>query len=627
MDIKQNQLLAEQKVVLQTLAESAAKPACKFLEIGSWIGDSAIVLAKVAQQHGGHLFCVDWWKGNAGTDLADIAVKQDIFSLFWSRICREGLDDIVIPIRSSSDVASKILKKGAFEIVFIDADHRYEAALRDIKQYAPLVSKKSGILCGHDCEGRISDFDKNFLISGKDVDFYESVHCGLVLAVGSTFKDYSINYGIWSVRATSKSDGWESTNLRFPGIKNKRQPIPPPIASTKNYDLFRYGKSIYAAPHSLGNFDVTNENDRGLPTIVKANSLEKIKKLLGEKISSADYPILQESDKGYNFVQYKNRIFALSQTLRKIELRQESENNIRKYQKDGKCIIGNSLDEAKRLVEQSLYKALQKNLDDRDRTIAALQADASKRNEEIERLSSEISQRDESIKALNKEISDRDGNINKLNADISELSKKIDVLKSDISQRDKSIEALNKEISLRDKNIDNLSANIKAFNKRIDTLQSDISQRNKSIEALNKEVSDRDGNINKLNADIKELNKTIVGLKTDVSARDKNIVMLSADINKCNKTIDSLRSDISASNEDIAKLKADVEKRNNSIDSLRAAVSERDESIKALNNEISKRDENIAKLNTEAAETSNYVKNLIEEMADIKSKWYFRLLK
>jgi len=640
MDVKQDQISSEQKVVLQTLAESVAKPACKFLEIGSWLGDSTVVLAKVAQQQGGHLFCVDWWKGNIGTELMDIASKEDIFFSFWQRISREGLEDAVIPIRSKSDVASEILKKRLFEMVFIDADHRYEAVLRDIKQYAPLVNRNEGILCGHDCEGRISDFDSNFLEAGKDVDIYESVHCGAILAVGSTFKDYSINYSIWSVRA--KPHGWEPTNLRFQGIKDKRQPIPPPIGSTKIYDLFRFGKLIYAAPHSLGNFDVTNEKDRSLSTVVKANSLQEMNELLGERISSADYPILLESYKGYNFVQYKNCIFVFSQSLGDINLAYENEANLKKYQQDKKCIISEgSLDEAKHLVDQLLYEVLQESLDERDKTIASLQADVSERNEEIERLNGEISQRDENIARLNadidecsttinglkSDISTRDKNIAKLNADISEFNKRVDALQADISQRDKSIETLNKEISDRDGNINKLNADISGLNKKIDALQSDISQRDKTIEALNKEISDRDGNINKLNADIKELNKTIVGLRTDVSARDKNIVMLSADIDKCNKTIDSLRSDISASNEDITKLKADIEKRNNSIDSLQAAVSERDESIKALTDEVSKRDENIAKLNTELTKTCNCIKDLEAELADIKSKWYFRFFK
>ena len=51
MDLKQKQLASvEQEVVLRTLAESVAYPGCKFLEVGSWLGDSTIILAKVAKE-------------------------------------------------------------------------------------------------------------------------------------------------------------------------------------------------------------------------------------------------------------------------------------------------------------------------------------------------------------------------------------------------------------------------------------------------------------------------------------------------------------------------------------------------------------------------------------------------
>src|SRR5208283_1678579 len=125
---------------------------CKFLEVGSWLGDSTVILAQVAKKHGGHLFCVDWWKGNVGTDLVDIASNMDMFPLFWSTICKEGLEDTVVPIRSRSDLAAKIIKENSFNLVFLDADHRYEGILNDIKQYIPTVNRDHGILCGHDCE-------------------------------------------------------------------------------------------------------------------------------------------------------------------------------------------------------------------------------------------------------------------------------------------------------------------------------------------------------------------------------------------------------------------------------------------------------------------------------------------
>ena len=319
MDVKQDQLLAEQKVVLQTLAESVAKPACKFLEIGSWVGDSTVVLAKVAQQHGGHLFCVDWWKGNPGTELVSIAFIQDVFGVFWSRIRQEGLEDTVTPIRSDSSVASEIFKKGSFEIVFIDADHRYEATLRDIKQYAPLVSRKKGILCGHDCEGRISDFDRSFLKAGKDVDYYESVHCGVVLAVGTSFKDYSIEQGLWSIRATDKKDGWEPTNLRFA--------VPVPLGNYKDYNFVGWLDRIYGIPRKLGHVDLNNEKHRGHPGILSAKTRRKVESLIDGTQRLCFDPKVIGTYKDYNLVKWWNRIYGIHRSLGHVDLNNEKRRN------------------------------------------------------------------------------------------------------------------------------------------------------------------------------------------------------------------------------------------------------------------------------------------------------------
>ncbi|MBM4297406.1 MAG: class I SAM-dependent methyltransferase, partial [Deltaproteobacteria bacterium] len=201
MDFQLSQIPTEaERVVLRKLALCSAQEGCKILEIGSWCGDSAVILGKVAREKNGHLYCVDWWRGSIGTELMEIAEKTEVYSVFWQRIRSEKLEDVVVPIRGRSDVVSEILKTRCFDLIFIDGDHRYESVLTDIRGYGPLV-RKGGILCGHDCEGRVSDYDQGFLYKGKEFDCYETVHCGVVLAVGSIFADYSINRSIWSVRA------------------------------------------------------------------------------------------------------------------------------------------------------------------------------------------------------------------------------------------------------------------------------------------------------------------------------------------------------------------------------------------------------------------------------------------
>lgn len=52
-------------------------------------------------------------------------------------------------IRMTSVEAAKLFPERYFDLVFLDADHSYEAVLEDIRAWRPLV-KTDGLLTGHD---------------------------------------------------------------------------------------------------------------------------------------------------------------------------------------------------------------------------------------------------------------------------------------------------------------------------------------------------------------------------------------------------------------------------------------------------------------------------------------------
>ncbi len=56
-------------------------------------------------------------------------------------------------VRMSSLEAAKLFPKKYFDLVFLDADHTYEALMNDIKAWLPLV-KDGGLLTGHDYGGK-----------------------------------------------------------------------------------------------------------------------------------------------------------------------------------------------------------------------------------------------------------------------------------------------------------------------------------------------------------------------------------------------------------------------------------------------------------------------------------------
>jgi len=272
LDMRIDQLVAQQRLVLRRLAESVAHEGCRLLEVGSWCGDSAVVLGNVAKRNNGKLFCIDWWKGNIGTDLERTAMHQDVFHVFWRRMKKRGLAATAVPIRASSDVVAQVLRQRRFDMVFIDADHRYEQVKRDIANYAPLV-KPGGILCGHDCEGWAEDFDSEMLQAGRDLDYHGNIHCGVVLAVSEAFEDVSINCAVWSVRAGHVPGEWKPTALKFPELPHSGIAPPVLMEEYRAYNLIRYRGSVIAVAHAAGEMDIASLNAEKIAELSRTNML------------------------------------------------------------------------------------------------------------------------------------------------------------------------------------------------------------------------------------------------------------------------------------------------------------------------------------------------------------------
>jgi len=125
-----------------------------FAEIGSWKGRSFSSVFHILKLCGyKNIYTIDTWNGDkdSGYEFSQYheVVAKDIFDEFTTNLKNLGFDGQYTPIKLPSTEASKQFDDEFFDIVFIDADHSYDAVVEDIRAWLPKV-KKDGILCGHD---------------------------------------------------------------------------------------------------------------------------------------------------------------------------------------------------------------------------------------------------------------------------------------------------------------------------------------------------------------------------------------------------------------------------------------------------------------------------------------------
>lgn len=135
------------------------------VEVGSWKGRSTYALAA----SGAKVIAVDTWEGVPH----DPATQRDYYAEAAAdsdAVYQEFLDNTrglnVTAMRMSSHAAAALLMVEygpVFDVVFIDADHAYDAVRDDILAYRPLL-RPGGLLCGHDyergCSGVIRAVDE-----------------------------------------------------------------------------------------------------------------------------------------------------------------------------------------------------------------------------------------------------------------------------------------------------------------------------------------------------------------------------------------------------------------------------------------------------------------------------------
>lgn len=117
------------------------------VELGSWLGASAIPVARSIRRWGGTLACIDTWSGNAFR--ADDEAQSPIMLSSCARnVVQADVSGTIHFIAAATLEAARWWTQ-PIDYLYVDADHSYEAVLADLRAWVPHV-KPNGLIVGDD---------------------------------------------------------------------------------------------------------------------------------------------------------------------------------------------------------------------------------------------------------------------------------------------------------------------------------------------------------------------------------------------------------------------------------------------------------------------------------------------
>ncbi len=132
-------------------------------ELGSFKGRSICAIAPILNERGVDVTLVDTFVGLPDnpyiTEVVSGVQYSDAAQLereLRANVARFGLDPVIL-VEDSATAAARFAD-GSLDLVFIDADHQYDAVLRDLTAWWPKIAP-GGRIAGHDYS---SEIDKRF---------------------------------------------------------------------------------------------------------------------------------------------------------------------------------------------------------------------------------------------------------------------------------------------------------------------------------------------------------------------------------------------------------------------------------------------------------------------------------
>lgn len=130
------------------------KPNSKYLEIGSWMGLSSIMVAFGLLSNTNFfskIYCVDpWYVMPEQENFSSLLDNTNLYQTFLDNISKTKVSRFIKPLRGKSlEVEKNLDPLEKFDVIFIDGEHTFEACYDDIITWLPRLNENA-LMIGHD---------------------------------------------------------------------------------------------------------------------------------------------------------------------------------------------------------------------------------------------------------------------------------------------------------------------------------------------------------------------------------------------------------------------------------------------------------------------------------------------
>ena len=135
------------------------------IEVGSWLGDSAINMANACYKYGvptAGIVCVDTWLGSAEhrvdpAIMAEMELRNGrptLYEAFLANVLAADMEENIVPFPISSEAGALALDfwHVKADLIYLDASHELSLVLLDLIRYREALLNPGGIILGHDFE-------------------------------------------------------------------------------------------------------------------------------------------------------------------------------------------------------------------------------------------------------------------------------------------------------------------------------------------------------------------------------------------------------------------------------------------------------------------------------------------